>query len=417
MDGSITVVISIAVLLLMSAYFSATETAFSSLSKIRLKNLISTGNKRAELTLSLAENYDRLISTILIGNNIVNILIASLMTAFFVKYYGNVGVSIATGVSTVLVLIFGEISPKSFAIESPESFAMFSAPILKFLDVILSPINFLFVYWKKFLSLFIKVSDERAITEEDLLTFVEEARQDGGINQQEGDLIRSVIEFDDLEAVDILTPRVDVVAVSDTATLDEIKQVFIETGYSRLPVFKGTIDNVIGILHHKDFYNSVLSSGKPLKSVLQPAVFITKSMKISSVLSLLQQSKSHIAIIKDEFGGTSGIITMEDILEELVGEIWDEHDEVVTEFEQISEDEYRVLCSISIDKVFDFFGIKDEVDVSTVSGWVIEEFGRIPNEGDQFEYGNLTVIVSKTDYCRVLEVVIRVNENLSHTAS
>lgn len=410
-SGSIMFIVSLALLILMSAYFSATETAFSSMSKIRLKNLNIAGNRRAKLALSLSDDYDRLLSSILIGNNIVNILAASISTAFFVQLLGDRGVTVSTAVTTILILIFGEITPKSLAKESPEKVAMLSAPIIGALEFILRPVNLLFSYWKKLLSKVFKVADERGITEAELLTIVEEAEQDGGINQREGDLIRSAIEFDDREAVDILTPRVDVSAISDTATKEEIASTFIETGYSRLPVYKGNIDNIVGVLHHKDFHNSVIPTNKPVKSAIKTAVFITKSMEISRLLSLLQQTKSHMAIVTDEFGGTMGIVTLEDVLEELVGEIWDEHDEIVAEIEEIGVNEYKVLCSSNIDKMFEFFGIDEEVAVTSVSGWVIEELGRIPNEGDCFKYEHLAIRVSKTNYRRVLEIVVTVNEN------
>lgn len=409
--SSITMLASIAGLILMSAYFSATETAFSALNKVRLKKLASDGNKRAELTLNLAEKYEQLLSTILIGNNIVNITAASLGTVIFVRYLGDVGVSVSTVVITLLVLIFGEISPKILAKAAPEKFAMFSAPIIKLLIVVLTPINYVFTKWGRLVSKAAKTDDERGITEEELLTYVEEAEHDGGINQNEGDLIRSVIEFDDLEAVDILTPRVDVAALPITASTDEIMELFMETGYSRIPIYNGTIDDIIGILHYKDFHKQVIINGRSVRSVLQPAIFIAESMKIADVLTVLKQAKSHIAVITDEFGGTVGIVTLEDILEELVGEIWDEHDEVINEFEEIGPNEFKILCSASIDKMFDLFEIDQETDAATVSGWVIQQLGRIPKEGDTFEYENLYVTVSKTDHRRVLEITVAVNRD------
>lgn len=409
--SSITMIISIAGLILMSAYFSATETAFSALSKIRLKNMASEGNKRAELTLKLAENYDQLLSTILIGNNIVNITAASLGTVIFVQYFGQAGVSISTVVLTILVLIFGEISPKIIAKGSPEKFAMFSAPIINFCIKLLKPINYVFTKWTKFLTESVATEEDQGITEEELLTYVEVAEHDGGINQNEGDLIRSVIEFDDLEAVDILTPRVDVAALPITASNEEIMELFRETGYSRIPIYQGTIDDIIGILHYKDFHNRVVVNSEPVKRVMQPAIFIAESMKISDVLTVLKQSKAHMAVVTDEFGGTVGIVTLEDILEELVGEIWDEHDEVINEFEQIGTHEYKILCSANIDKMFDLFDIDYETDAASVSGWVIQELGRIPNEGDTFEFGNLFVTVTKTDFRRVLEITVVVRED------
>lgn len=286
--------------IMMSAYFSATETAFSSLNRIRLKNMAEKGNRRA-----------------------------------------------------ALVLIFGEVSPKSIAKESPEAFAMFSAPLLRVFTVILTPFNFFFVQWKKLLSMIFKASEDKGITEEELLTIVEEARQDGGIDEQESSLIRSAIEFTELEAGDIFTPRIDVEAVSVDADQEEIARVFADTGYSRLPVYEGNIDHVVGIVYQKDFHNRVYRTRETLGDIIKPAMFIARNKKIGALLKELQQNKMHIAVILDEFGGTVGIVTMEDILEELVGEIWDEHDEVLPEIRQISETEYLVEGSTSIDKLFD----------------------------------------------------------------
>lgn len=417
-SGSISIILSLAGLLMMSAYFSATETAYSSLRKVRLKNLAADGNRRAELALQIASDFDRLLSTILIGNNIVNITAASLSTVLFVKYFGNAGVTISTVVMTLLVLIFGEISPKSLAKETPEKFAMLVAPITRFFMVILAPFNLIFANWKILLAKIFKVDGDRGITEEELLTIVDEAQQDGGINEQEGELIRSVIEFDDLEAIDIFTPRVDVVAVEENTPQEEIAEIFRETNFSRLPVYQNSIDNVIGVIHQKDFYNHVIYAGEPLESIIKPAVFITKSMKISRALELLQQSKSHIAIITDEYGGTAGIVTMEDILEELVGDIWDEHDEVIEEFEQLSDVEYKVKTSASLQELFDILEIDEDVGMLKVGSWVIEQLGKIPNEGESFIYKNLTVTVAHTDSQRVLEVIVKVNpEEVQEEAS
>lgn len=380
--------------IMMSAYFSATETAFSSLNRIRIKNMAEKGNKKAALVMRLSENYDSLLSTILIGNNIVNIACASLATVIFVKMLGDeAGASVSTVVTTIVVLIFGEVSPKSIAKESPEKFAMFSAPFLNIFVILLTPINFLFKQWKKLLSLVFKTSDDPAITEEELLTIVEEAEQEGGIDEQEGTLIRSAIEFSELEAADILTPRIDVTGVPSDADKDEIAEVFMQTGYSRLPVYEETIDNIIGIIYQKDFHNYISHTDKDIQAIIRPALFISKGKRVGALLGELQQKKSHIAVVLDEFGGTIGIVTLEDILEELVGEIWDEHDKVVEEIEKISETEYMVMGSANIERVCEMLGREDEFEVLTVSGWVMEQIGQVPVEGDNFTFENLKVQV------------------------
>lgn len=397
--------------IMMSAYFSATETAFSSLNRIRLKNMAEKGNRRAAMVIKMSENYDVLLSTILIGNNIVNIASASLATVLFVRFLGDeAGASISTIVTTVVVLIFGEVSPKSIAKESPEAFAMFSAPLLRVFTVVLTPFNFFFIQWKKLLSMVFKASEDKGITEEELLTIVEEARQDGGIDEQESSLIRSAIEFTELEAGDIFTPRIDVEAVSVDADQEEIARVFADTGYSRLPVYEGNIDHVVGIVYQKDFHNRVYRTGEPLGDIIKPAMFIARNKKIGALLKELQQNKMHIAVILDEFGSTVGIVTMEDILEELVGEIWDEHDEVLPEIRQISETEYLVEGSASIDKLFDKLHKKQEFEFVTVSGWVMELAGRIPVQGEGLSYENLEITVERMEEKRVKQIRIIVRQ-------
>lgn len=393
--------------IIMSAYFSATETAFSSLNRIRIKNMAEKGNKRAGLVLKLSENYDGLLSTILIGNNIVNIASASLATVIFVKLLGDeAGASISTVVTTIVVLIFGEVSPKSIAKESPEQFAMFSAPFLNAFMVLLTPANYVFKQWKKLLSVLIRTSGDSGITEEELLAIVEEAKQDGGIDEQEGSLIKSAIEFTELEAMDIATPRVDVTGIPVDADKEEIAAVFGETGYSRLPVYKDKIDDIIGIIYQKDFYNQVYRGVCGVEAIVRPALYVAKSKKINVLLKELQKNKMHIAVVIDEFGGTMGIVTLEDILEELVGEIWDEHDVVVQEIEKISDQEYLVLGNTSVEKLFEELGGEEEFESFTVSGWVMELAERIPEEGDVLYYENMSITVMKMKDRRVEQVRI-----------
>ena len=370
-------IVTIIIMIILSAYFSATETAFSSLNRIRIKNLAESGNRRAKLAYRLAGNYDELISSVLVGNNIVNITASSVATVLFIQMLGgSAGPTASTVAMTIIILIFGEVTPKSIAKESPEAFAMFSAPIINVLIYVFKPINFLLVGIKKLVSRFIKVSDDRTISESELLTIVEEAEQEGGINANESTLIHNVIEFDDLEAIDIFTPRVDVEAIPADSDVEDIAQLFIQTGFSRLPVYEESIDNIIGLINEKDFHNYVVRGGAALESIVKPVEFIPPSMKISVLLKLLQKNKSHLAVIVDEFGGTEGIVTLEDIIEELVGEIWDEHDRVVESFRKLSENVYLVDCSTDLDEMFAFFCIKAETEASTINGWVIEQLDR-----------------------------------------
>ena len=310
---SLTLIGVLAFLLAMSAYFSATETAFTSLNRIRMKSMAQGGNKRARLALELTENYDKLLSTILIGNNVVNIASASLSTVIFTAYFGNNGVTVSTAVMTVLVLIFGEISPKSMAKEAPESFAMFSSPFLKGFMVLLTPLNWLFMQWKKLISRFFRHTDDRTVTEEELLTLVDEAQNEGGIDEQEGELLRSAIEFHELDARDILTPRVEVKAVSERNTPEEIAALFRSTGFSRLPYYEGAIDNIVGVVNQKDFYGRE-DWRADVKSVVSPVIFIPDSMKIARLLHLLQQNKAHMAVVTDEYGGAAGIVDRKSVV-------------------------------------------------------------------------------------------------------
>lgn len=410
MDGDTVSLIIVICCLVMSAYFSATETAFSSLNRIRVKNLAEKGNKRAALVLKLSESYDSMLSTILIGNNIVNILGTSLVTILFVNAIGEEnGASVATIVTTVVVLIFGEVSPKSIAKESPEKFAMFSAPILRVMMFILTPFNFFFKQWKKLLSMIFKSSDDSGITEEELLSIVEEAEQDGGIDEQESVLIRSALEFTEQQAVDILTPRVDITAVSTEATKEEIAEVFAETAFSRLPLYDENIDHIVGIIYQKDFHNYVFHTDKPISEIVRPVVFVPKTKKIGELLKELQSKKLHIAVVVDEFGGTVGIITLEDILEELVGEIWDEHDEVSQEIERKSEDEYIVSGNANLAKLFESMDIEldEEAHVVVVNGWIMNQLGKVPEEKDCFEYEGYHVEVLEMEGMRVAKARIK----------
>lgn len=406
---STTLILILIVLLFLSAYFSATETAFSSLNRIRLKNRAAAGNKRAKLAYALSEDYDELLSTILVGNNLVNIASTAMATVLFTRALGEgAGPTVSTIVMTVTVLIFGEVAPKSLAKEAPESFAMISAPVIRVLIVLLKPVNFLFTQLKKGLKKLFRISSSRSVTDSELLTIVEEAEQEGGIDQDESAMLRNVIEFDDIEAIDIMTPRVDVEAVSKDSSKEEVARLFRETGYSRLPVYEETIDSIVGVIHEKDFYTYVWDDEKNFLDILKSAEFIPPSMKISDLLKLLQQNKLHMAVIVDEFGGTEGIVTLEDVIEELVGEIWDEHDAVVQEsFRKIDSGAYRVYCSTDLDDLFDFFHISCETEASTINGWLTENLDRIPVAGDSFEYEGLVFTVTKAENNRAEEIIVQ----------
>ncbi len=408
-------IIAIVLLVVFSAYFSATETAFTSANRIRLKNLAGDGDKKAKQVLDMSENYDALLSTILVGNNIVNIAMSSIATVFFMKLYPLYGATIATIVITVVVLVFGEISPKSIAKEKAESFAMFAAPLLKVFIVTLTPVNWIFTQWKKLLARIFHVDGARPITEDELLTIVEEAETEGGIDEGQSELIQNAIEFNELEAWDVLTPRVDIDAIEIDEDKEEIARLFLETGYSRLPVYEDDLDNIMGVLNQKDFHNYIKGTDADVSEYVKPVIFVAGSMKISQLLKRLQTAKTHIAIIVDEYGGTSGLVTMEDIIEELVGEIYDEHDaEQLQDIVQQQDGTYRVLCGTNVDKMFDYFDVDEDIDANTVNGWVVLQIDKLPSVGDHFVYEadfkKFDVTVTKADDRKALEINMTVTE-------
>ncbi len=407
-------VIGIIVLILLSAYFSATETAFSSLNKTKLKTIIENDkkNKRAELTLRLSEMYDKLISTILIGNNIVNIAMASLGTVLFMNIYEDIGATISTVVITVLVLVFGEISPKSIAKDMPEKFAMFSAPMIHLLIILLTPINFLFTQWKKLLSKIFRIEEDNSVSSDELLTMVEEIQQNGNLDIEDGELIKNAIEFNERKAEDIITHRVDIEAISLETDKKDIAKKFTETQFSRLLVFEETIDNIVGVIHLKDFFTEEGITKQNIEEIMVKPLYIQKSENINDLLKILQKNKSHIAVVVDEFGGTHGIVTMEDILEELVGEIWDEHDEVVEFLKEVSDKVYEVDCSMDFDDFCVDFDIECETDSVSVGGWVMEQLGKIPEQDETFSFENLDVTILEIDSNRVIKIKVVENEKV-----
>ena len=404
------------VCLLLSAYFSATETAFSSANVTRLKMLAEKGNSRAALVCKLLERYDRLLSTILIGNNIVNIAMASIGTVLFVKSFGDAGATLSTVVVTVVVLIFGEISPKSIAKDCAEEWAMTAAPFLRCLIWLLMPLNFLFSLWKKLLAKLFHLSTDSKMSPEELLMLVNEVQQDGSIDKDEGDLLKNAIGFSDQEAQDILIHRVDLAALPVTASKEEVADLFTQTKYSRLLIYREDIDHILGTVHQKDFYVGCGVTDKPLEDILSPAVFVLENEPISLLLKKLQLAKTQMAVVVDEYGGTCGIVTMEDILEELVGEIWDEHDEEEVFIRKIAPRTYLVDAAMDFDDFAEFFHLSDETEMTSVSGWVMEKCDRVPEVGDRFDYGDLHVLVTRVDNHRTGEIQVTQDEGPAETA-
>jgi CBS domain containing-hemolysin-like protein len=407
-------IILLVLLVLCSAYFSSSETAFTSANRIRLKNEAENGDERSKKTLKLAESFDSVLSTILIGNNIVNIAMSAIATLLFVNWFPVYGPTLATIVMTVIILLFGEITPKTIAKEKSEQLAKSATPLIHFLMLVFKPVLWLLQKWKVMLDKVFNFDGDEVISEDELLSIVDEAESGGSIEDHEHQLVRSAIEFDDLEVSSILMPRVDVIGCELDTPDEEIEDLFMTHNYSRLIVYDDTIDDVIGVLHEKDF-NRYLKAKKQagrnpsLLTVVKEVIFVPPIMNLSKLLRTMQLKKTHMAVVTDEHGGTIGIATMEDVLEELVGEIWDEYDIIEEEVEEIIEGtRYKVKGTANLDKIFEIFGIQeaDQYVSNTVSGFVIEELGQFPEEGDEFVYHNMKVTVTLVRNRRVLEIQI-----------
>ncbi len=406
------ILVVLIILVLLSAFFSSAETAFTSVNRVRLHTLEANGVKWAKRVGKMIDNYDKLITTILIGNNIVNIVASSLATLFFVSLMSDSSqaVTVSTAVMTLAVLIFGEITPKTIAKEHPEGFARAFSGVLFVLEVIFFPLTWIFSQWRKLLLKIFKFKKEPGITEDELLTYVETAHSEGGIDEHESELIRSAIEFEDLDVGDIMVHRVGVVAVSADESMEDVAKKFRENGFSRMPVYSGTIDTVIGIVHEKDFLIATLDGAKDFESCIQNTVCLSQNMKISAALRMMQKAKIHMAVVVDEYGGTSAIVTMEDILEELVGEIYDEHDEIEEFIKTTGDGEYIVNGNAPLLDVFDYVkvDVKEEFESSSVGGWVTEQMEKIPVAGENFDYLNMHITVTRSTQKRVAEVKITV---------
>lgn len=408
-------IISIVFLLVLSGIFSATETAFTSVNKIKMKSLASDDNVSAELVLEITENFDKFLTTILIGNNIANIATTSIATVMFIKLYGHYGATISTIVVTVLVLVFGEISPKNIAKDKAEGISLFMAPAVKVLMILFTPLNWIFGMWKRIVDKIFKISTEHGYTEDELKTIVEEAKTGGNIGEYQSELITNAIEFEDLEAIDIITPRIDIIAIELGTPNEEIAKLFKSTGLSRLPVFEDDLDNIIGILNQKDFHNYVVGEGKSVNLYIKPVAYVAESIKASILLKKMQAKATHMAIIVDEYGGTTGLVTMEDIIEELVGKIYDEHDTVeMREVTDLIDGSYSVAGGANVEKFFELQGEDIDIDATTVNGWAMIELDHIPKVGDAFEYESkrklFKVRVTRADAKRALRLHIRVED-------
>ncbi len=403
-------IIVIIVLVLLSGFFSATETAYSCANRIKLKTYVTQGKKNAKAVYKFAdEGYDKLVTAILVGNNIVNISASAIGTVLFTQILKNpdLAPTISTIVLTVVVLLFGEITPKYLASVYPEKFCFLFYPLMQFFYWILMPVCKVFDLYKAGFAKAFKLKKDDTVTDEELLSLVEEAEESGTLKEDESELVRSALEFDDLKVEDILVPRVDVYAVNEDSTMEEICEVFKKTGYSRLPVYKDTIDNVIGLIHERDFFVGYVSGEKEIGHLVQDIAFTTEHTRISALLKQLQKQKIHMAAVSDEYGGLVGIVTLEDILEELVGEIWDEHDEEEVHFGKISEDEYWVDGKCALDEFFELYEKEfedEECESNTIGGWVTEKYGGIPPIGETVRFEDIEIKIVKATKQKVLKV-------------
>lgn len=417
-------VILIIILLAFSAFFSSSETAFTSINKIRLKSQADQGNKRAAQTLSLSKKFDSLISTILIGNNVVNIGMTSVATVLFIRLFPDYGATISTVVMTVLVLIFGEITPKVLAKAKSESISKSATPFLSFLMRLLKPFVWLFDIWTKFVTKIFNVEDEDAITEEELKTLVGEASEAGSLEADEHALISSAMEFDDTVIASVMRHRTEIQGVERNASIEEIYDLFQETNYSRLIIYEDNIDHVLGVLHLKDFFKILMEQEKNpnpkeknfnLIDEVNNVILVPETVNIASLLKEMQEKHSHMAIVTDEYGGTRGLVTMEDLIEELVGEIWDEHDTIERHVLQHTDQTFLVSGVMNLKRFFEYFGLEkfasEDYLANTVSGFIVEISGQFPQKGQVVEFEHLILkVVSLEDYI-IENVQVRVKHS------
>lgn len=401
-------IIIVVVTVVFSALFSSAETAFSTVNKIRLKNYAAQGNKKAEKALRLANKYEDMLTAVLIGNNIVNITNSSVSTVIFISIFGASGSLISTIVVTILVLIFGEVLPKSYAKKNPEKLALFFAAPLSVLVVIFKP----FVLFFNGLSSLFKGDDSPSVTEDELKYMIDEIEEQGVIEEQESDLVKSALEFDDITVNEILIPRVKVIGIDINSTIDEIKEIFSSEMYSRLPVYEKSLDNIIGIITNKAFFKMLVEGDRDIKKIIQDVPHIADSKLISQAMRDMQRSKVHLAVVTDQYGGTKGIITLEDIIEELVGEIYDEDDEIINNIVKTGDNSYEIAGDTYIDELLEKLELDEELiqtSYTSVGGWVTDVMECIPETGQTAETGIFKITVLDVNEQTVEKILLEVD--------
>lgn len=404
-------IIIILLLLVLSALFSSCETAFSSVNKIRLKNYAAKGSKKAEKALKIANKFEDALTAILIGNNIVNILSTSISTVLFTQILGPGGVGVATVVMTVLVLIFGEITPKSFAKNHAEQCALMFAEPLSVFMIILKPVVMIFQVIQK---LFKPKTEQPSVTEDELKYIIDEIQEQGVLEEQESDLVLSALEFDEITVDEILIPRVNVTAIEKHTPFNEIKEKFLKDMYSRLPVYEKNIDNIVGVITNKSFFRLMNENKEDITEIIQEIIHISDLKLISEALKEMQKSKMHMAVVMDQYGGTKGIITMEDIIEELVGEIYDENDEVISHFVKIGDNEYEVSGELSISDMLENLQMPEDIiecSGNSIGGWVMELLGHVAKENETVQSGIFKMTVLSMEDQKILKIRLEIISN------
>ncbi len=412
MTSDIIMGVVIGILVILSAVFSATETAFSFVNKVRIQGYANDGSKQAKNVVYIIENFDNALTTILICNNVVNLSCSSLATVLCINLFGDIGSAVATGATTLLVLTFGEIIPKCLAKEHCDAFSLKSAGALKALMIILKPLVFVFVKLK---ALALKMAggseDAPSVTENELKYIVESIEEEGVLEESESEMVRSALDFDEKTAEEILTPRVDVTFISVDDSPEKIKSIIIENRYSRIPVYEETIDHVVGILHTRDYLESLADGKAPnVRDIMQPPYFVFRTQQLSNILSAFKHTKIHLAIVTDEYGGTLGIVTMEDLLEEIVGEIWDEDEEIEHNYYKIGKGEFLVNGDIELDDMLALFDMDEdsiESDSVTVGGFILENAGTIPHRRESIEANGFRFTVMEVKDQRIMRVVVK----------
>ncbi len=412
METNIIMGVVIFLLVLLSALFSSLETAFSFVNKIRIQQSAEDGNKRAKNAQYIIEHFDNALTAILICNNAVNLGCSSIATVLCLNLFGDVGSAIATGATTLLVLTFGEVIPKCLAKENCDSFSLSTAGFLKGLTILLSPLVFVFIKLKSFaLKLSGGRNDAPSVTENELKYIVESIEEEGVLEESESEMVRSALDFDETTAEEILTPRVDVVFINIEDSPEKIKESIIENRYSRIPVFENTTDNIVGILHTRDYLEALADGTVPnLRELLQTPYFIFKTQQLSKILSHFKRTKVHLAIVTDEYGGTLGIVTMEDLLEEIVGEIWDEDEEIERTHYKIGNNEYLVNGDLELDELLELYDMDAdaiESDAVTVGGFILEHAGTIPKKRESIETDGFRFTVMEVENQRIMRVVVK----------